>query len=133
MGYRSEVVLAVSKEVLPQFLVTLAKSPETRVMCYQHTDRRVDDYDGEGGVLFHWECVKWYEGYEEVAAVQDFMDWCDSETVATGSKNKDGTPCSPMPADEFYRFVRLGEGLEDPAEVRGCGFQDLRVNRSVVY
>ena len=60
MGYRSEVVLAVSKEVLPQFLVTLAKSPETRAMCYQHADRRVDDYDGEGGVLFHWYGAKWY-------------------------------------------------------------------------
>jgi hypothetical protein len=116
MGYRSEVVLAVSKEVLPQFLVTMAKSPATRAMCYQHADRRVDDYDGEGAVLFHWYNTKWYESYEEVEAIQDFMDWCDT-----------------MDSDEDYRFIRLGEGLEDPADVRGQGFQTLCVNRSVEY
>jgi hypothetical protein len=116
MGYRSEVVLAVSKEVLPQFLVTMAKSPETRSMCYQHADRRVDDYEEDGCVLFHWFSVKWYEGYEEVEAIQDFMDWCDDDD-----------------SEEGYRFIRLGEGLEDPAEIRGHGFEALHVQRSVTY
>ena len=55
-------------------------------------------------------------GYEEVEAVQDFMDWCDDEDE-----------------DEGYRFIRLGEGLDDPADIRGRGFEALHVQRSVTY
>ena len=32
MGYRSEVVLVVGKEIMPQFMVTMAKSREARAM-----------------------------------------------------------------------------------------------------
>ena len=33
MGYRSEVVLVVGKEVMPQFMVTMAKSSDARALC----------------------------------------------------------------------------------------------------
>ena len=32
MGYRSEVVLVVGKEVMPQFMVTMAKSSDARAL-----------------------------------------------------------------------------------------------------
>ena len=35
MGYRSEVALAVGKDVMAQFLTTLAKSPEARALCFK--------------------------------------------------------------------------------------------------
>ena len=41
MGYRSEVVFIVAKEVMPQFLATMAKSPEARKMCFSETDKRI--------------------------------------------------------------------------------------------
>ena len=41
MGYRSEVVLVVSKEVMPQFMVTMAKSPEARALCWSEHDRMI--------------------------------------------------------------------------------------------
>ena len=114
MGYRSQVVLAVSKEVLPQFLTTLARSSEAKDLCFVHSDKKIDNYDERGGFLFMWDHVKWYDSYECVAAIQDFMDWCDDEN------------------DEDYRFVRTGEELDDN-EVRGWGFDHIYVTRSVEY
>ena len=37
MGYRSEVILAVGPEVMPQFMVTMAKSPQARELCVGQT------------------------------------------------------------------------------------------------
>ena len=92
MGYRSEVVFIVAKEVMPQFLATLAKSPEARALCFGETNMRVNDFCGTGNILFNWNGIKWFEGYEEIDAIVDFMDWCDAE----------------YSADDHYRFVRIG-------------------------
>ena len=112
MGYRSQVVLAVSKEVMPQFLTTLAKSPEAKELCLVHVDKKIDNYDERGGFLFMWDHIKWYDSYECVEALIDFMDWCDSEN------------------DEDYRFVRTGEEMDDNEE-RGYGFTDIYISRSI--
>lgn len=120
MGYRSDVVLVVGKEVLPQFLVTLAKSPEARSMCYKEADQYDKDYCGDGAAFFVWNCIKWYEGDEAIDAVTDFMDWCD-----WAEANGDG-------ADNFYRFVRLGEGADDNV-VRGYGFDHVNIERNITF
>ncbi len=114
MGYRSTVVLAVSKEVMVQFLTTLARSPEAKKMCFVHSDKKIDNYDERGGFLFMWDHIKWYDSYECVGAIQDFMDWCDDEN------------------DEDYRFVRTGEDMEDN-ESRGYGFNDIYISRSIDF
>ena len=124
MGYRSEVVLAITSEVLPQFLVTMAKSPEARALCYQHADERKDNYDDEGGILFRWSHIKWYEGCEEIDALCDFMGWCDAEVIGEGNEEVDGDAC--------YKFVRVGEDMDDN-ESRGYGFEDIYIERSVTY
>ena len=124
MGYRSEVVLAITSKVLPQFLVTMAKSPEARALCYQHADERKDNYDGEGGILFRWSHIKWYEGYEPIDALCDFMGWCDDEVIGEGNEEVD--------ADACYKFVRVGEDMDDN-ESRGYGFEDIYIERSVTY
>jgi len=115
MGYRSQVVLAVSKKVMPQFMSTMAKSPEAREMCFAHVDRLKKDYDGEGAMLFYWDHIKWYDRFEEVQAIIDFMDWAEGEDHE----------------DEF-KFVRTGEELDDN-EQRGWGFQDVYVTRSIEF
>jgi len=114
MGYRSQVVLAVSKEVLPQFLTTLARSSETKDLCFVHADKKIDNYDERGGFLFFWDHVKWYDSYEEMQAITDFMDWCDDEN------------------DEDYRFVRAGESMDDN-ESRGFGFDDIHITRELSF
>ena len=114
----NEVVLAVSERVMPQFLATMAKSAETRRLYFQDHCDMVKDYYGKGNILFRWDSIKWYEGYEEVDALTNFMDWCDEED--------DG-------ANEIeYRFVRVGEEYEDIV-YRGCGFTDIHPETTVRY
>ena len=127
MGYRSEVVLVVGKEVVPQFMVTMAKSPDARSLCFSEADQREEDYEEKGSMLFAWSCIKWYDSYEGVRAIEDFLDWCDSEDVP--SQDAKGERVS---GDECYRFVRVGEELED-IEERGSGFWDVGVRRSIEF
>ena len=126
MGYRSEVVLVVGKEVMPQFMVTMAKSPEARALCFAEATRH-EDYEEKGNMLFAWDCIKWYDSYEEIRAIEDFLDWCDSEDVP--SQDAKG---ERVDGDECYRFVRVGEELED-IEERGSGFWDVGVRRSIEF
>ena len=125
MGYRSEVVFIVAKEVMPQFLVTMAKSPEARKMCFSETDTRIKDYCGEGNILFNWAAIKWYEGYEEIDAIVDFMDWCDMEMIETDDGDQ-------WDAVEFYRFCRVGEDTDDNV-MRGWAFRDVCIERSIAF
>ena len=126
MGYRSDVVLVVGKEVMPQFMVTMAKSPEARALCFAEATRH-EDYEEKGNMLFAWDCIKWYDSYEEIRAIEDFLDWCDSEDVP--SQDAKGERVS---GDECYRFVRIGEEVED-IEERGSGFWDVGVRRSIEF
>ena len=117
MGYRSEVALAVGKDAMAQFLTTLAKSPETRALCFKGSDEVVKDYDEEGSLLFKWSYLKWYDSYEEIRALENFMDDCD---------------CSGLDEDLIasYKFVRVGENCED-IECRGEGFMYLHPVTSI--
>ena len=126
MGYRSEVILAVGPEVMPQFMVTMAKSPEARALCFAEATRH-EDYEEKGNMLFAWDCIKWYDSYEEIRAIEDFLDWCDSEDVP--SQDAKG---ERVDGDECYRFVRIGEEVED-IEERGSGFWDVGVRRSIEF
>jgi len=131
MGYRSEVILAVGPEVVPQFMVTMAKSPQAREMCWADHDEMIKDYAGiKGAFLFRWNGIKWYDSYEGVLAIQDFIHWCEDEPIPTGKKNKDGTD-EVQDAAEFYRFVRIGEEMDDN-EAQGWGF-DIHIERSAAY
>ncbi len=124
MGYRSEVILAVGPEIMPQFMVTMAKSPEARKMCFAEADTMIKDYcDIEGAFLFRWDHIKWYDTFEEVAAIQDFIEWCQCEQIEVDGKQ--------VNADEYYRFVRIGEEMDDN-EVEGWGF-DIHIERSATY
>ena len=124
MGYRSEVVLVVGKEVMPQFMVTMAKCREARALCWDGADDREMNYAEEGSILFRWAEVKWYDSYEEIRAIEDFMDWCDGEEIEV-----EGDTHAAM---DFFRFVRVGEEIED-VEQRGMGFWDVGVQRAISY
>ena len=135
MGYRSEVVLVVGKEVMPQFMVTMAKSPDARSLCFGEAERR-EDYGEDGNMLFAWSGIKWYDSYEGVRALGDFLDWCDAEQVPVSdeqkAQDKSPTPVTHVDGDECYKFVRVGEEIED-IEERGSGFWDVYVSRSIEF
>ena len=124
MGYRSEVILAVGPEVMPQFMVTMAKSPEARKLCFAEADTMIKDYcDIEGAFLFRWDHIKWYDSFEEIEALQDFIQWCGDTQIEVDGEQVDAAEC--------YRFVRIGEEMDDN-EVHGWGF-DIHIERSATY
>ncbi len=133
MGYRSEVVLYVGPEVMPQFMVTMAKCPEARALCFGDADQTIKDYgDVKGSFLFKWEWLKWYDSFPCVEALTDFMDWCDGEKVPTGEKDEKGKDQTEH-ATEFFKFIRMGEEMDDN-EQRGDAFWgDICINRSIEF
>ena len=133
MGYRSEVVLYVGPEVMPQFMVTMAKCPEARALCFADHSQMVKDYqDIKGSFLFKWDWLKWYDSFNEIQAINDFMDWCDCEEIPTDEQNADGETLTRS-ACEFFRFVRLGEEMDDN-EQRGDAFWgDVGISRNIEF
>ena len=115
MGYRSEVVLAVNKEIMPEFLAYLATNEEARNLVYSHADHLDQDYEQGGHLLVSWSGIKWYESYPEIAVIEKFTCELDADTDKS----------------EMFRFIRVGEDYED-IEQRGYGF-DIHVNRAIDY
>jgi hypothetical protein len=115
MGYRSQVVLAIGPELMAQFMSTMAKSPEARTLCFAEHDKLVKDYDGAGSMLFSWDHIKWYDSYECIRAIEDFMEWAEGEDH-----------------EDKFKFVRTGEDMDDN-EQRGWGFDHVYVERSITF
>ena len=65
MGYRSDVVLAVNKEILPEFLAHLATNDSAKRMVFSNHCELNQDYEGEGHLLVAWTGIKWYDGYPD--------------------------------------------------------------------
>ena len=118
MGYYSEVVLAVSSKAMPVLMHVLSKTPGARDFCFQGHDTMKKDYDGqEGAILFHWEWVKWYVDYPEVAAINSFLARMGEDWEEWG---------------EEYRFVRMGEeGGDEDAE--GYGYPEVHISRTINF
>ena len=129
MGYRSQVVLAVSKKVMPQFMSTMAKSPEAREMCFAHVDRLKKDYDGEGAMLFYWDHIKWYDSYSEIRMVENLIECMEADQLDDFGMKEEELPGIPS---ELFKFVRIGEDNAD-VEQRGYGFENIYVTRSITF
>ena len=122
MGYRSQVVLAIGEALMPQFMMTMAKSPQARAMCFGDGEPQRGFQGEKGSLFFEWDGIKWYDSYEEIQAIEDFINWAEDKLEING-KEIDG--------DDHFRFVRIGEEYED-IEIRGYGF-DIHPVRSIEY
>ena len=122
MGYRSEVVIAISKDLMPHFLTVFAQEPSARPLVFKDHDHMSEDYDGEGTFLVSWSGIKWYEGYPEVDAINDFIERCEGDEIEG--------------FDDLYqhfRFMRLGEDYNDNVE-KGCLHDmDICFHRSISF
>ena len=117
MGYRSEVVLAVSKKMMPHFLGHLSQCDGAAYkFVFMETDQKIEGYDGEGTTVFSWSNVKWYEDhFPEVKAINDFVT-INTDYLSSVCKDFDNTDNDEYHAN--FRFVRLGEDNNDVV-VRG--------------
>ena len=122
MGYRSQVVIAISKDLMPHFLTVFAKEPGCRPMVFKDHDYMNEDYDGKETFIVSWSGIKWYEGYPEVDALNHFIDKCDGDDIE-GLED-------PW---EHFRFLRLGEDSNDMVEKGYMHASDICFHRSISF
>ena len=126
MGYRSQVVLAISKEIQPHFMAALSVCNEATVLVFNDSDRFDRDYyqDGSGHWLIHWDSIKWYDSYEEIGTIEKFVDAAHNDSFELGEDDGDSS--------EHIKFVRVGEESGD-VEHRGFGFDDIAAYTSITF
>ena len=111
MGYRSEVVFAIGPPLVDKFLAVMAASEKVRDLIkydeYNKEGIRFNHYN-EGDIVVNLSSIKWYEGYEEVFKIKEFIDDAVND-------NEGG--------EDFVRFIRIGEDPED-REVMGYYEED---------
>lgn len=111
MGYRSDVYLAVKKED--------AETVEHTHPVIGKLLSEADTIDVRDDIVFYeFHNVKWYDGYDEVAALMGWLAELD-ETC-----------------EDFlvpYQFVRIGEEYEDIESLGSWEFGEMTINRSVSY
>ena len=106
MGYRSDVALCLKKE---DFEILKVKSAELEYDIVESASTvRFDDKDNV--VVISWTWIKWYEEFEEIALVNDFLDELDEQ-------------------EKPYSFIRLGEESEDNEFKEGATWADGICNK----
>ncbi len=126
MGYRSQVVLAISKELVPFLLLATSKCKETEELVFKYGNLS-RDYENDKSWLLVWDSIKWYEGYSDIDAMEKFMDdAAPGDWVITNDDGQD------VHSEELFRFVRVGEEHGD-VDVRGSGYWDITPVTSIQY
>ena len=127
MGYRSQVVLAISKHLTPFLHLATSKASDAEALVFKNADTFDRDYGGDKSWLLVWDDIKWYnESYDGIKAIQEFVDAAASDEYQF---EIDGEAQS---SSEHIRFVRIGEETDDN-EVQGFGFWDISIERSISY
>ena len=126
MGYRSQVVLAIGKEIQPHFMVALGACPAATELVFNDADRFDRDYyqDGSGHWLLHWDSIKWYDSFEEIATLEKFVGAANDDSFELGEGDGDSS--------EHIKFVRVGENSDD-IEHLGFGFDDVYASTSIAF
>ena len=125
MGYRSSVVFAISKELIPFLMLATSKNKEAEALVFRSADMFDRDYGGDKSWLLHWDNIKWYESYPDVDTIERFVHEaeCDEYYITDDDGNE-------VSSSDLIRFVRVGEDIDD-ITVRGNGFWDIHPVTSI--
>jgi len=125
MGYRSQVVLAIGKELTPFLLLATSRCKQAEALVFK--DHDLFDRDYFEGWLLRWDDIKWCDSYEGINAIEKFMHAACSDEYEI--MKKDG---KKQYSSEYIRFVRVGEESTD-IETHGDGFWDIYPHTSINY
>ena len=126
MGYRSEVVLAISKHLTPFLTLATAQNAAAQALVFKDADHFDRDYGGDKSWLIRWDHIKWYDSYECIQTLEKFIQEATSDEYEFEADGKAQSSC------EHIRFVRVGEDSGD-IETSGDGFWDIYTNTSICY
>ena len=127
MGYRSQVVLAISKHLTPFLTLATSQNAEAQALVFKHHDEFKRDYSGDKSWLLRWDSIKWYESYEDIATIEKFVQEavCDEYEFEDDEGNAQAS-------SEHIKFVRVGEDSGD-IEMLGDGFWDIYPSTHISY
>ncbi len=127
MGYRSQVVLAISKHLTPFLTLACSQNAEAQALVFKHADDFRRDYSGDKSWLLVWDSIKWYDSYEDIQTLCKFIDEavCDEYQFEDEEGNAQAS-------SEHIRFVRVGEESGD-VEMLGDGFWDIYPSTHICY
>tara|TARA_R110002020_G_scaffold10859_4_gene41275 strand:- start:246 stop:626 length:381 start_codon:yes stop_codon:yes gene_type:complete len=126
MGYRSQVVLAISKHLTPFLTLATSQNAEAQALVFKYNDNFDRDYGGDKSWLLVWDSIKWYESYEDIQTIESFVQKACSDEYEFEVDGEAQSSC------EHIRFVRVGEESGD-IEMMGDGFWDIYANTSICY
>lgn len=119
MSYRSDIRIRLTKEdferLKEEFEKTIAtkfgfnlfddmnvyKEEKNQFVYTQNEDNEWEEKKVDS-VYFGWNSLKWYDGYEEVDFINDFVFKCS-----------------------YYAFIRIGESSEGDVESLADGFDNI--------
>ena len=127
MGYRSQVVLAISKHLTPFLTLATSQNAEAQSLVFKDADTFDRDYGEDKSWLLVWDGIKWYDSFEEVQTICKFIDEavCDEYQFEDDDGNAGAS-------SEHIRFVRVGEESGD-IEMLGDGFWDICPSTHICY
>ena len=126
MGYRSQVVLAISKHLTPFLTLKVTQNKAAESLVFADADTFDRDYGGDKSWLLVWDAIKWYESYEDIQALELFIHEACSDVYEFEIGGK------AEASSEHIRFVKVGEESDD-IELRGDGFWDIYPSTSINY
>ena len=126
MGYRSQVVLAISKHLTPFLTLATSQNAAAQTLVFKHADYFERNYENEKSWLIRWDGIKWYESYEDIQTLEKFIQEAASDEYEF---EVDG---EIQASSEHIKFVRVGEESDD-IEMSGVGFWDIYPNTSICY
>jgi hypothetical protein len=126
MGYRSQVVLAISKHLTPFLTLKVTQNKAAESLVFADADTFDRDYGGDKSWLLVWDAIKWYESYEDIQALEKFIEEACSDEYKFEIDGK------KEHSSEHIRFVKVGEESDD-IELRGDGFWDIYPSTSINY
>ena len=126
MGYRSQVVLAISKHLTPFLMLATAQNKEAEALVFKYSDGFDRDYEGDKSWLIRWDGVKWYDSYEDIQTIERFVQEACSDEYEFEVDGK------PQSSSEHIKFVRVGEEDTD-IETYGDGFWDIYTTTNICY
>ena len=126
MGYRSQVVLAISKHLTPFLTLATSQNAAAQTLVFKDADRFDRDYGGDKSWLITWDGIKWYDSYEDIQTLEKFVQ------EATSDEYEFEVDGEIQVSSEHIRFVRVGEETGD-VEVMGDGFWDIYPSTQINY
>ncbi len=112
MGYRSTVAIAFTDHAVRLLDAIAGHIPELAELIAEAERQTINDCEDDKGGKLYWDYIKWYDGYNPISALEQFL--C----------------CIP---DEDFHFLRLGEEPADIEERGGFYESEMYVNRSIEW